>query len=58
MTLTATFYCVLVMAVISLTYFIIPDFMISFFTNDEIILTMSREALKIYALLPHDIIII
>lgn len=50
MTLTAAFYCVIVMAIISLTYFIIPDYMISFFTRDDIILTMSRDALKIYAL--------
>jgi putative MATE family efflux protein len=50
MTLIAAFYCSLVMAIISLTYFIIPDFMISIFTNDTEILQMARDALRIYAI--------
>jgi len=50
MTLIAAFYCALVMAIISLIYFIIPDFMISLFTEDPSILKMTREALRVYAL--------
>ncbi|MBI9096878.1 MAG: MATE family efflux transporter [Spirochaetaceae bacterium] len=50
MTMIAAFYCVLVMAIISITYFIIPDLMISMFTTDQIILSMARDALRIYAI--------
>lgn len=50
MTLLAAFYCAFVMAVISLTYFLIPDLMISLFTEDEVILGMTRKALRVYAL--------
>ena len=50
MTLIAAFYCTVVMALISLLYFIIPDFMISLFTEDPHILNMARDALRVYAL--------
>jgi len=50
MTLIAAFYCTIVMALISITYFIIPDLMISLFTNDSTIVSMTRDALKTYAL--------
>lgn len=50
MTLVAAFYCVIVMFLISIIYFIIPDQMISLFTTDVRIMSISRNALKIYAL--------
>jgi putative MATE family efflux protein len=50
MTLVSAFYCALVMGLVSITYFTIPDLMIGVFTNDNAILQMSRDALRIYAI--------
>ncbi len=50
MTMIAAVYCVIVMAIISITYFTIPEFMISLFTKDETILSNATKALRVYAL--------
>jgi putative MATE family efflux protein len=49
LSLVANFYCVILMLIVSLTYFLIPDLMIRLFTNDPIIIKMTRSALRIYA---------
>lgn len=46
----AVFYCILVMALISLLYFFIPDLLIGLFTSSAEIIEMSRSALRVYAL--------
>lgn len=46
----AMFYCTIVMAIISLTYFFIPELMISLFTNHGEMIEMTKKALRVYAL--------
>ncbi len=49
MTMVSAFYCTIVMALISITYYTIPDFMISLFTKDNTIALMAKDALRVYA---------
>ncbi len=46
-----TFYCGLVMAIISIIYFIFPEYLTSLFTSSTEIIVLTRQPLKIYALM-------
>ncbi|MBB6478769.1 MATE family efflux transporter [Spirochaeta isovalerica] len=46
----AVFYCTVVMAIISIAYYTIPDLLIGLFSTDISIVSMTRSALRIYAL--------
>jgi len=46
---TGTFYCALVMGIISLTYFLFPHFLTGLFTSSRDIITGTALPLKIYA---------
>ncbi len=46
-----TFYCGLVMAIISIIYFLFPEYLTSLFTSSTEIIVLTRQPLKIYALM-------
>ncbi|MCK5199362.1 MAG: hypothetical protein KAR21_13475, partial [Spirochaetales bacterium] len=46
-----TFYCGLVMAIISIVYFIFPEYLTSLFTSSTDIIVLTRIPLRIYALM-------
>lgn len=46
-----TFYCGLVMAMISIIYFLFPEYLTSLFTSSTNIIVLTRQPLKIYALM-------
>ncbi len=46
-----TFYCGLVMAIISIIYFLFPEYLTSMFTSSTEIIVLTRQPLKIYALM-------
>ncbi|MCK5198280.1 MAG: MATE family efflux transporter [Spirochaetales bacterium] len=46
-----TFYCGLVMAIISIIYFIFPEYLTSLFTSSTDIIVLTRMPLRIYALM-------
>ncbi len=46
-----TFYCGLVMAIISIIYFIFPEYLTSLFTSSMEIIILTRQPLRIYALM-------